>query len=79
MSKEIRPGRLGKSASKKKRIITWSLLLLLAGAGGVFAAYHYTGTTEVEVAVVALARLLELPTLWEQTAVPSRRPAATDP
>jgi hypothetical protein len=41
MSKEIRPGRLGRAHSKKKKAIVWSLLLA-AGCGGVFAAYHYT-------------------------------------
>lgn len=54
MSKEIRKGRLGK-VSKKRKIISWSILLL-AGAGGVFAAYRYTGTTEVEVPVARVRR-----------------------
>ena len=55
MSKEIRPGRLGRSHSKKKKAIVWSLVLA-AGVGGVFAAYRYTGTTEVEVPVARVRR-----------------------
>jgi RND family efflux transporter MFP subunit len=55
MSKEIRPGRLGRAHSKKKKAIVWSLVLA-AGCGGVFAAYHYTGTTEVEVPVARVRR-----------------------
>lgn len=55
MSKEIRPGRLGRSSSKKKKLIIWSLVLA-CGGGGVFAAYHYTGTTEVEVPVARVRR-----------------------
>jgi RND family efflux transporter MFP subunit len=37
------------------KIITWTLALGLTG-GGVFAAYRYTGTTEVEVAVARVRR-----------------------
>lgn len=54
MSKDLRKGRLLK-ISKKRRIITW-VVLGLAGAGGVYAAYHYTGTTEVEVPVARVRR-----------------------
>lgn len=54
MSKEIRPGRLFK-ASKKKRAIIWSLLLGIGG-GGMYAAYRYAGSTEVEVAVARVRR-----------------------
>jgi len=54
MSKEIRKGRLFK-VSRKKKIITWTVLAL-AGVGGVFAAYRYTGTTEVEVPVARVRR-----------------------
>jgi HlyD family secretion protein len=52
MSKDVKPKqRLGQQASRKKKILTWSLLLL-AGAGGLFAAYHYgTNTTQVDVQV----------------------------
>lgn len=54
MSKDLRKGRLGK-VSKRKKIITWAVLLA-AGGGGVFAAYRYTGTTEVEVPVARARR-----------------------
>ncbi len=54
MSKDLRKGRLLK-VSRKRRIITW-VVLGLAGAGGVYAAYHYTGTTEVEVPVARVRR-----------------------
>jgi multidrug efflux pump subunit AcrA (membrane-fusion protein) len=37
------------------KIITWTLALGLCG-GGVYAAYRYTGTTEVEVAVARVRR-----------------------
>ena len=52
MSKDLKPKqRLGQQASRRKRIITWSLLLL-AGGGGVFAAYRYgANATKVEVQV----------------------------
>jgi multidrug resistance efflux pump len=46
---------LGKSNPRRVKIITWTLGLLLCG-GGVFAAYRYTGTTEVEVAVARVRR-----------------------
>jgi RND family efflux transporter MFP subunit len=55
MSKEIRSGRLGRSHSRKRKLIVWSLLLA-AGGGGVYAAYRYTGTTEVEVPVARARR-----------------------
>jgi HlyD family secretion protein len=55
-SKDQRPTtRLGKSNPRRVKIITWTLGLLLCG-GGVFAAYRYTGTTEVEVAVARARR-----------------------
>ena len=52
MSKDLKPKqRLGQRASRRKQIITWSLLLL-ACAGGVFAAYRYgANATKVEVQV----------------------------
>ena len=53
-SKDLRKGRLGK-VSKKRRIITWVVLLGMGG-GGMYAAYRYTGTTEVEVAVARARR-----------------------
>ncbi len=55
MSKEVRTGRLGRTASKKRRAIFWAVFLA-AGAGGVYAAYRYTGTTEVEVPVARARR-----------------------
>ena len=47
--------RLGKSHPRRVKIITWAIGLLACG-GGLFAAYHYTATTEVEVATVAVRR-----------------------
>ncbi|HWQ53564.1 MAG TPA: efflux RND transporter periplasmic adaptor subunit [Bryobacteraceae bacterium] len=55
MSKEVRTGRLGRAASKKKKAIIWTVLLLACGGGG-YAAYRYTGTTEVEVPVARVRR-----------------------
>lgn len=57
MSKDLKPKqRLGQQPSRKKKIITWTVLLL-ACASGLFAAYHYgTNTTRVDVPV-AKARL----------------------
>jgi multidrug efflux pump subunit AcrA (membrane-fusion protein) len=57
MSKDIRPKqRLGqKAASRRKRIIIWSILVL-AGGGGAFAAYRYGSTTTVEVPVARARR-----------------------
>ncbi|MBZ5725649.1 MAG: efflux RND transporter periplasmic adaptor subunit [Acidobacteriia bacterium] len=50
-SKDLKPRqRLGRSHPRRVKIITWIVGLLLC-SGGVFAAYRYTGTTEVEVAV----------------------------
>jgi RND family efflux transporter MFP subunit len=59
MSKDIKPKqRLGQRHSRKKRILTWSLLTV-ASAGGVLAAFHYgTSTTKVDVPV-AKARVGE--------------------
>ena len=55
-SKDQRPGqRLGKSHPNRVKIVTWTIALLMCG-GGVFAAYRYTGTTEVEVAVARVRR-----------------------
>ena len=52
MSKDLKPKqRLGQQPSRKRRVITWSVLLL-ACASGLFAAYHYgTNTTKVDVPV----------------------------
>jgi len=55
-SKDQRPSkRLGKSHPKRVKMIAWTVVLLLCG-GGVFAAYQYTGTTEVEVPVARVRR-----------------------
>jgi multidrug efflux pump subunit AcrA (membrane-fusion protein) len=57
-SKDQRPSqRLGKSNPRRVKIITWILGLGLCG-GGVVAAYKYTGTTEVEVAVARVRTLM---------------------
>src|SRR5437868_3434502 len=56
-SKDLKPKqRLGQSgSSRKRRFITWAIIGL-AGGGGVFAAWRYTGTTEVEVAMARVRR-----------------------
>ncbi len=55
-SKDQRPTtRLGKSNPRRVKIITWALALSLCGGGG-YAAYRYTSTTEVEVAVARVRR-----------------------
>src|SRR5438105_4787645 len=57
MSKDLKPKhKLGRArVSTRKRILIWSAVSL-ACAGGVYAAYHYTGTTEVDVAVAKVRR-----------------------
>jgi len=56
MSKDVKPKqRLGHVHSRKRKILTWVIVLLTCG-GGVFAAYRYTGTTEVEVAVARVRK-----------------------
>ena len=55
-SKEIRPKqRLGGSHPHRVKIAVWTAAMLLCG-GGLYAAYRYTGTTEVEVAVARVRR-----------------------
>ena len=50
-SKDVKPKtRLGKSHPGRFKAIVWTMVLLIGG-GGLYAAYKYTGTTEVEVAV----------------------------
>ncbi len=50
-SKDRRPSqRLGKSNPRRMKIITWIVALAMCG-GGIFAAYRYNGSTEVEVPV----------------------------
>lgn len=57
MSKDVKPKqRLGQAgSSRKKKVIGWSMALLVCG-GAVFAAYRYGGTTEVEVATARVRR-----------------------
>ena len=56
MSKDLKPKqRLGRIGSRKSRIIIW-VVAGLTCAGGVFAAWRYTGTTEVEVPVARVRR-----------------------
>jgi RND family efflux transporter MFP subunit len=55
-SKDQRPKqRLGRSHPRRVKIAAWLIGLSLCG-GGVFAAYRYAGTTEVEVAVTRARR-----------------------
>jgi len=55
-SKDQRPKtRLGKSNPRRVKIITWAIGLTACGSG-LYAAYHYTATTEVEVAVAPVRR-----------------------
>jgi len=55
-SKDQRPSqRLGKSNPRRVKYITWGLIVGLFG-GGAYAAYRYTGTTEVEVPVARVRR-----------------------
>ena len=55
-SKEIRPKqRLGGSNPHRVKIAVWIAATLLGG-GGLYAAYHYTRTTEVDVAVARVRR-----------------------
>src|SRR5215467_15351673 len=57
MSKDLKPKqKLGRTRlSPRQRIILWSAVAL-ACAGGAYAALHYAGTTEVEVAVARVRR-----------------------
>jgi RND family efflux transporter MFP subunit len=57
MSKDLKSKqRLGRGGgSSKRRIIIWTTVGLLC-AGGMFAAWHYSGTTEVEVPVARVRR-----------------------
>src|SRR5215475_5689073 len=55
-SKDVKPKqRLGKSHPQRVKFIFWTIGLLTCG-GGLYAAYHYTGTTEVEVATARVRR-----------------------
>ena len=57
MSKDLKPKqKLGRvRMSTRKRVLVWTVLALACG-GGVYAAYHYAGTTEVDVAVARVRR-----------------------
>jgi multidrug efflux pump subunit AcrA (membrane-fusion protein) len=58
MSKDLKPKqRLGQTpATKRKRIVAWSIIAILVG-GGAYAAYHYgTATTTVEVPVARVRK-----------------------
>src|SRR5690349_11810266 len=57
MSKDLKPKqRLGQAGSKRGRIITWSVLGLLAAGGG-YAAWRYQAQDEpVEVAVAKVRK-----------------------
>jgi multidrug efflux pump subunit AcrA (membrane-fusion protein) len=55
-SKDLKPKtRLGKSHPGRVKAVVWTIILL-AFAGGGYAAYRYTGTTEVEVPVARVRR-----------------------
>ena len=56
MSKDIKPKqRLGQKRSLKKRILGWTLTAAAFGGAG-YAAYRYTGSTEVDVPVARARR-----------------------
>lgn len=57
MSKDVKPRqRIGQKHSWKKKLLSWTVLLLVMGGGG-YAAYHYTAvTTKVEVPVVKVRK-----------------------
>ncbi|HUJ23323.1 MAG TPA: hypothetical protein VLX58_17445, partial [Bryobacteraceae bacterium] len=57
MSRDLKPKqKLGRvRMSRRKRVLVWTVLVLACG-GGVYAAYHYAGTTEVDVAVARVRR-----------------------
>lgn len=55
-SKDMRPKtRLGKGNPRRVKIITWAVGLLACGSG-LYAAYHLTATTEVEVMTAPVRR-----------------------
>jgi len=57
MSKDLKSKqRLGRGGSKRGQRITMWTIGLTACAGGIFAAWHYTGVTEVQVAVARVRR-----------------------
>jgi len=55
-SKDLKPKtRLGRSNPRRFKIILWTIVLMMCG-GGVYAAYRYTGSDEVEVAATRVRR-----------------------
>ena len=56
MSKDLKSrSRLGRKTSRKRRLIYWGAGVA-ACCGGIFAAYRYGGTTEVDVPVARVRR-----------------------
>jgi len=55
MSKDLKSHRLGKPASRTRKLIGWAVVLVICAGGG-WAAYHYGGTTEVAVATARVRR-----------------------
>ena len=55
-SKDVKPKqRLGQKRSLKRRSAGWVVVTILAGGAG-FAAYRYTGSTEVDVPIARVRR-----------------------
>jgi multidrug efflux pump subunit AcrA (membrane-fusion protein) len=86
MSKDLKPKqRLGQTRlSTRKRILVWSIVAA-AGAAGIYAAFRYTGSTEVDVAVARVRRgdfVVSIKTRGEIRSVRSvllRAPQVPDP
>ena len=86
MSTDLKPKqRLGQTRlSKRKRILIWSLVAA-AGIAGAYAAFRYTGSTEVDVAVARVRRgdfVVSIKTRGEIRSVRSvllRAPQVPDP
>ena len=86
MSKDLKPKqRLGQTRlSKRKRILIWSLVAA-AGIAGAYAAFRFTGSTEVDVAVARVRRgdfVVSIKTRGEIRSVRSvllRAPQVPDP
>ena len=86
MSKDLKPKqRLGQARlSTRKRILVWSIVAA-AGIAGVYAAFRYTGSTEVDVAVARVRRgdfVVSIKTRGEIRSVRSvllRAPQVPDP
>lgn len=56
MSKDLKPKvRIGQQRSLKSKIAGWTVIALVCGGAG-FAAYRYTGATEVDVPVAKVRR-----------------------